>query len=85
MVGNRLNYSRVEWSEQHFPSCCFAANLTKPASVAQFGVDTPLPSMLNDPPPPIFFSEEALLHSGVTLSPVISVMSPLPTWVQEEV
>lgn len=40
---------------EHFPSCCFAANLTKPASVSQYSVDTPLPSMLNDPPLPIIF------------------------------
>lgn len=62
---------------EHFRSCCFAANLTKPASVAQYSVDTPLPSMLNDPPLPIFSSKEAPLLSGVKLSRVISVVSPL--------
>lgn len=45
--------------------------------MTQYGVDRPLPSVLNDPPLPIFLSEEALLLSGVTLSRVISVVSPL--------
>lgn len=62
---------------EHFPSCYFAANLTKPASVAQYSVDTPLPSMLNGPPLPIFFPKEAPLLSGVKLSRVISAVSPL--------
>lgn len=49
----QLYSGRVE--RERFPSCCFAANLTKPASVAQCDADTPLPSMLNDPLLPIFF------------------------------